>query len=272
MQWQDNLDVNAAYWTDYRSIVNALPGDRFPDCLSLNQLLPNNVRTSGDRPVCFVNSTELEAEDYEYRIFTKGYVSTRPDCWHDLFNAMVWLRFPHIKSAMNALHFRAKPAASGRGRLRDALTLFDECGVLLVSSQADILDAIARRNWLQAFQSQACAWQTGVKAAICGHAMLEKLIAPYKSMTAKALLIKVSPQTMLLPSTELLPLLDKELARLLLAGQVLNKPAQLSPLPLAGIPGWDFAGQQNEDFYNDSDVFRPAPKGLNPAPVLTFDL
>lgn len=272
MHWQDNFDANAAYWSDYRAIITSLPDDRFPDCLSLNQQLPKHVRTADGQPVRFVNSTELDAEDYEHRIFTKGHVSTRPDCWHDLFNAMVWVRFPHIKIAMNALHYRAKPAANGRGRLRDALTLFDECGVLLVSAQTNILQAVATRDWPLAFQSQACAWQTDVKAAICGHAILEKLIAPYRSMTANALLIKVSPQAMLLPATELLPLLDKQIARLLLAGQVLNKPAQLSPLPLAGIPGWDFAGHQNESFYNDTDVFRPAPKGLKPAPVFTLDL
>ena len=90
-------------------------------------------------------------------------------------------------------------------------------------------------------------------------------------MTAKALLIQVSPDTMALPKDQLADFLDQRIASQLLEGHCLNKPAQLSPLPLAGIPGWDFAGLQDEGFYDDADVFRPAPDRFRPAPILVLD-
>lgn len=271
MFWPDSFDVNAACWADYRRLITALPCDRFPDCQILNQLAPGRLCSAGGQGVRFVCSTQLEAEEYERRIFTKGLVSTRPGSWHDLFNALVWMRFPHIKTAVNSLHYHAKPATSGRGRLRDALTLFDESGVILVSARGDFLQAVAKRDWSQVFQLQAYRWKRDARAVICGHALLEKLLVPYKSMTAKALLVQVSPQLMTLSGNELLNLLDREIARQLLDGRLLNSPAQLSPLPLAGISGWDFAGLQDEAFYNDADVFRPPPDGLKPAPIVTLE-
>ncbi len=234
------------------------------------KLIPDRLCSTGGQPIRFIRSTDLAPEDYEHRIFNKGSVSTRPESFHDLFNALVWMRFPHIKVAINSLHYQGTPEACGRGSLRDALTLFDECGVILVSAQAELLQAVAMRQWSLVFQAQASRWSTAIKPIICGHAILEKLLNPYKSMTAKALLVQVSPDIMTLPKNKLLNFLDKEIARQLLQEHLLHRPAQLSPLPLAGIPGWDFAGFQDEVFYNDSDVFRPAPIGLKPAPVVVI--
>ena len=51
------------------------------------------------------------------------------DKLHDLFNGIVWLRFPQLKRRLNELQ-AAQIALHGigatRGAVRDALTLFDE--------------------------------------------------------------------------------------------------------------------------------------------------
>ena len=270
MPWQNHFNSNDGYWRYFRPYINALPDDSFPSAQCLNQLIPTGLETASGQAVQFVDSTQLTDDDYERRIYHQGIVSTRPDCWHDFFNAMVWLRFPQIKVAINALHNRVKRQAGKRGKLRDALTLFDECGVILVSSDRDFLKAASHRDWQQIFQHQASAWQLNTQIFVCGHAMLEKLLSPYKSMTAKALLVHTDPNTMRLPHDELLVLLDHKIAQLMLAGEVLTSPPHLSPLPLAGIPGWHWQGQQDDLFYADTGVFRPPPESLKPAPIFDY--
>ncbi len=98
--------------------------------------------------------------------------------------------------------------------------------------------------------------------------MLEKYLSPYKAMTAKALYVHVDRDFLELPRAQILERLDRELARLMLDGQILEKPDGLSPLPLAGVPGWWTADEQDDRFYADPLVFRAAPPGLIPARVI----
>ena len=254
------------YWRDYLPFLHSLADPGFPGCDQLNALLRKNLRSAGGHAIRFVPSAELDDDDsYEQRIFTSGKVSTRPDNWHDLFNALVWMRFPRIKIVMNKLHHQkfSDKNQGTRGTQRDALTLLDECGVIVFSQHRSPLEALLQRNWSDAFQNTKS--KQYVHHVLCGHAMLEKYMSPYKSMTAKALLVRVSADLMALPREELLVELDTRLADLMLAGEILDKPAYLTPLPLAGIPGWWPGQQQNDEFYADQLVFRPPPEQLMPA-------
>ena len=85
---------------------------------------------------------------------------------------------------------------------------------------------------------------------VCGHAILEKFLDPYKALTAHALYLH-SSEPMPIPE------IDGLLAETLLSGELLSGPGDLSPLPLMGIPGWWPAGPQDEAFYSDEGVFRP---------------
>jgi len=265
-----HFDLHQPYWQDYRPYLQNLAGPGLPDCGQLNALLVDDLRSAGGAAICFVPSNELDDGAYEQRIYTTGQVSTRPDNWHDLFNALVWMRFPRTKLAMNTMHYNAsaQSRSGSRGAQRDALTLFDECGVIVFSAERAPLEALAQREWSRLFQSD----QVKHKAhyVICGHAMLEKYLSPYKAMTAKALLVKVNADTIKQPKEILLPELDKHLAGLLLNGEILQTPACLTPLPLSGIPGWWPGGQQNEAFYLDQNVFRPTPILLTPVPIIEF--
>ena len=181
------------------------------------------------------------------------------------------MRFPRIKTAMNALHFQALPEQSGgnRGRLRDALTLFDECGVFVISDQKNILTALTQRRWKDAFLLEN--FHNSVQLLVCGHALLEKYLKPYKSMTAKALLVYVDTDFLSLPRRDILMELDNKIARQIISGNLLTAPTCLSPLPLAGVPGWWSKDEQsNDNFYDDANVFRPAAEKLKPAPIINF--
>ena len=266
-----HFDPALPYWQDFLPFLDRLPEPGFPSCSQLNALLPHGLLSAGGHSIRFVDSDQLADDAYEHRIYTTGQVSTRPDSWHDLFNALIWMRYPRIKTAMNKLHHQAgaRLKSGSRGELRDALTLFDECGVIVFSDRLEILTALAERRWSDAFLSGD--FGTSVGLSVSGHAMLEKYLLPYKAMTAKALLFHVDTGFMKLSRPEMIDLLDREIANQFLSRQVLIKPACLSPLPLAGVPGWWPRDEQEDDmFYCDPQVFRPAPSGLNPVPVLKF--
>jgi hypothetical protein len=230
----------------------------------LNQLLQPNTSTASGLPLHFVRQLPGASINYEQCIFDSGMVNTRADNVHDLCNALVWSRLPATKAAINHLHCRSRPArqAGVRGPLRDALTLLDESGLLVLSAHGSLLRALQQRDWHSAFVEQADLWRAHTHTLVCGHALLEKLLTPFKSITAKALLVKLPAGVA--PGW---PQVDATLAGQLLKRRWLQRPQDLSPLPLAGIPGWWQAGKQNRAFYADRVVFRPPPAGFRPAAV-----
>lgn len=251
--WKAHLDLEHPCWAEYRVMVGRLDGKKFPDPAALTCLLPPGTVTASGKPVRFRPGSEIPGVDYERHIYETGEVSTRNDSWHDLFNAFAWCRFPHLKAAMNALHYRQLDQARDgrRGRQRDALTLLDESGVIVTSPDAALLEALKQRDWQDAFVTRRGAWaRCGV--IVCGHAILEKFLRPYKALTAHALHVHLGAGTCAAD-------LDGELARGLLEDGRLETTQDLSPLPLMGIPGWSTAGAQDAAFYADRDVFRPPP-------------
>jgi len=249
--WKSCIDLSHPCWDGYRVYIRRLADDRFPAPGDLSRLLlPGQANENGE-PIRFRPAAELPGADYEKHIFESGEVSTRENSWHDLFNALAWCRFPALKSAMNAVHHaHLHEAGDGRrGSRRDALTLLDESGVIVISSEEKLLEALANRDWQRAFVQYRDAW-AGTGVMVCGHAILEKFLEPYKALTAHALFI---PQRDPLCAADL----DSRLARRLLNGDLLKTTRDLSPLPLMGIPGWWRGGGQDEAFYADKTVFRP---------------
>ena len=267
--WRSGIELSRPFWEDYRDGMLSLDGESFPGTRKLNKLLPAGLCSRSEHPIRFVPANQLPGVEYEKHIFRTGEVSTRENSWHDLFNALVWSRFPSLKVAMNAVHFRELGSGreGRRGKQRDALTLFDESGVIVVSSVEENLDALAGRDWNFAFRENASAWHDEIKVFVPGHALLEKFPRPYKSLTAHALLMRLDDSLLEQPRATLLQMLDEILAERLLAGSILDSPASLSPLPLMGIPGWWTPQEQNDDFYADRQVFRPPQGNSRKAPV-----
>ena len=260
--WKSIINPDLACWDGYHELLGALPADVFPDAGALNSCLPAGLCNRKGSPIRFLPSAELAGVDYERHIFETGQVSTRENNWHDLFNALVWCRLPQTKVAMNALHYEhlGHEKTGHRGKLRDALTLLDESGLIVAGSDINLLDALANRDWHSAFVTHRSGWDKQTRVLVCGHAILEKFLKPYKSVTAHALLLH-TPE---LPGHgEIDPLVGPALDK---PGWC-DAPAALSPLPLMGIPGWWTAGEQDQLFYDDRDVFRPVIRRRSPAPV-----
>lgn len=210
-------------------------------------------------PLRFITQKELpEGTAYEAHISATGLVPTRENL-HDFFNALVWLTFPAIKRQLNALQ-AAQIAALGigksRGPARDAATIFDENAALLVLADtpegADLIAALRAHAWEDAFVRQANKFNSCAEVWCFGHALMEKLVKPYKAITAHTRVVMVEPAYFRLDASARRAHIDGVVAAQL-ASQVLTT-ADYTPLPVLGIPGW--WPQQDASFYQDQQVFR----------------
>ena len=193
---------------------------------------------------------------YECRIWESGEVETRPDNWHDFFNALVWLSFPQTKTAISAAHVRAMQApGEARGTARDVLTHFDECGIVVLSSQPDLLALLRAFRWKELFVERRAEVVRAMRFVIFGHATYEQMLRPFRGLTAKAVLYEVSEAWLAKGDSEQLAAVDTLLATDLLSGSY-TRPRDFQPLPLMGIPG---VTPENEDpaYYDDTWQFRP---------------
>jgi len=256
-------------WSPYRDLLSRLPAGRFPDAADLTALLPPGLTSGGGAAIRFVPASSLSDVDYEREIYESGQVSTREHNWHDLFNALVWCRLPRLKVALNAQHYRHLDEARDgrRGPVRDALTLLDESGALVVSSDRSLLEALAARDWYSGFGVHCAAWGTAARLVVCGHSLLEKLLHPYKGITAQTLLLHVPGAGDLVSEAAWFDWLDRSVAGVLLEYGALSNTRALSPVPLAGVPGWWSAEVQDEDFYSDRAVFRALRRVVTVATV-----
>ncbi len=187
--------------------------------------------------------------DYEAGILATGIVPTRADNWHDLLNALTWLALPHTKQALNAVQCQALARDDGkRSALSDAATLFDESGLVLAGPDPSLAEDLRAHGWRRALVERREDWRRVTVLAV-GHAVLEKLLAPWPGITAKCAYLP-------LPASPAPETVDRALARLWLE-EGIARPADLFPLPVLGVPGW-WPGNEDRAFYEDVNVFRPA--------------
>lgn len=201
----------------------------------------------------FVAQSELPAtQAYEDFIFQQGRVPTR-DGLHDFFNGLCWHRFPRAKQRLNALQ-AAEIARQGvgatRGPVRDALTLFDENAVLLQLPDA-LWQALQARDWRSLLVDQRAQWQ-GVHIVLFGHALLEKLVTPYVSITGHV--YRIAPNVDARSDAAL----DDWLSTDLQPEKLATKPFE--SLPVLGVPGW-WSANEAPSFYDNAQVFRPKNRG-----------
>lgn len=194
---------------------------------------------------------------YECRIRDTGEVETRPGNWHDFFNALVWLTFPQAKLAISARHVRAMtPAGAARGMERDALTHFDECGIVVLSSQPQLLDLLREFRWKALFAERRADVRRAMRFVVFGHATYERLLNPFRGLTAKAILHEVDDGWLNLSVAGQAAAVDALLAADFANGRC-ARPRDLQPLPLLGIPGVT-PDSQAASYYDDAWQFRPA--------------
>ena len=241
-----------------------------------------DLRTASDRRVVFVPQHSFAANvSYEAHIHASGEVPTR-DNLHDFFNTLAWLRFPQIKRTLNALHAASQRQQSdtgdvgnvddkngrsdsgivaghsgssgssgARGRARDAATLFDENAALFLCSDQSSVEALRQHQWASVLQRSPDDFFSTTAVVLFGHALIEKLVKPYKAITAHVWITVVEPDWFALEDEQRIINLDHRVATAINQG---FSSADFAHLPVLGVPGW-WPGQ-DADFYQDASVFR----------------
>jgi hypothetical protein len=197
-------------------------------------------------------------QSYEGRLGHEGLLQTRGANWHDLFNLLVWAAFPRTKAALNRRHClaqreRAEGGIKGRSPVEDALTQFDESGVVVVYADETLAAMMRAFRWKALFVTHRSRVVTHMACYLFGHGLLEKALAPYVGMTGKGILVPVAPDFFGWELAAQLSWLDGGVAQ---AVACLARPADLQPVPVLGFPGMT-PDNERPGYYDDVSYFRP---------------
>jgi hypothetical protein len=245
-----------AGWNDYASL---LQGDAWPSVAQLNGLLP------ADADYRFAAQTTALLADglhYEQRIAERRQIATREGNWHDLLNALIWLRHPSIKQALNGRQMDeiVRMGPKQRSRAQYAMTHFDEAGVVVLLRDPSLLALWDAHDWHELFWQQREAWLDGsIDVALFGHALLEHALSPEKLLVGKALVFQASAAIDM-------PHALQCCASLIADGSLLRDPLELRPLPLSGLPGWHPDNAQ-EIFHRTTVCYQPRRAGRDYPPA-----
>jgi hypothetical protein len=210
------------------------------------------VVTAGGQPVAFVDGADAGCTPYELHIHRTGRVPTRDNA-HDRCNALVWLAYPRSKAQLNARQatvLARDGVGPTRGRVRDAATLLDESGLLLLTDDHDLVARLRARDWSVLRGAGRTHWGRACRPLLFGHALLARLAQPFAGLTAVVLDLNLKAAD---PT-------DPDRVDAVLAARLRDDPLHAAAwprLPVLGIPGW-WPGNADPAFYADAQVFRPA--------------
>lgn len=271
--WDKAALLRSPLFRPLHRIIGHLGSASFPSLADCNALLASDpVVVRSGLPLRFVAQEHgrlpFESQ-YEPRCYLKGEVQTRADNWHDLLNALVWLVFPKAKAAINARHYEALTAGtsqgdvahagssrSQRGAVRDMNTLFDESGVIVACADPELAGLLRSFHWKELFWSQRERVKGSMDFLLFGHGLYEKALQPYIGMTGQGLLLPVEQAYFGWPPERRLAHLDELLAQYLSAPEHCRDTAELTPVPLLGVPGWT-PDSDNPAYYDNTAYFRP---------------
>ncbi|HZW24196.1 MAG TPA: DUF3025 domain-containing protein [Gallionella sp.] len=268
--WNKSSLLQSPPFRPLHLVIERLGRDSFPSLQDCNALLTSTpIAVRSGLPLSFVaqeyGRLPFEAQ-YEPRCYLKGEVQTRADNWHDLLNALVWLVFPKAKAAINSRHYEALTAGaasassagasrSQRGAVRDMNTLFDESGVIVACADPELAGLLRDFRWKELFWSQRERVGASMDFLLFGHGLYEKALQPYVGMTGQGLLLPVEQEFFGWPLERRLANLDELLAQYLAAPEYCRDTAELTPVPLLGVPGWT-PDNDSPAYYDNTAYFR----------------
>ena len=241
----------------FTSLFSVVPFNElssWPTADDLNELAPGPMRFITDPETASEAGMLLETLGYEGFIYQTQSIPTRRN-WHDAFNAAIWHQFPRTKQRLNQLHiaYIAKHGALPRGKVRDHITHFDECGVIIAhTANSPVPQQLLQHQWQSALVENKQLWGHQVDAFVFGHANLEMLLTPHIGLTGKWVGIEVPDGFFVQRPSLQVALLDALLARRVDDAFFAHK---LPPIPFLGIPGW--WDKQDAGFYANPEYFRP---------------
>jgi hypothetical protein len=265
--WNTDWLTRSEMFAPLRAAASKLPAIGWPDPALLNAIADDcgrivNARGQLLRFVPQARGPQPFEAGFEARAWLRGEVQVRSLDWHDLFNALVWMSFPTAKAVINARHCEAMTArdaaaveAANRPPQRDALTLFDEDGSVVLSDDPSLLALVREFRWKALFRERRAEVRSRMRFLLFGHALYHKALDPFIGMTGKGLLVDVPSGYFDLPARAQVAEADRRLAlRLWDAAPASGR--DLSPVPVLGVPGW-WADNESAAFYDNVEYFRP---------------
>lgn len=193
---------------------------------------------------------------YEQHVARTCSVPTRERSWHDFFNMAVWAHFPRVRWALNAIHVDATlgpiDPRNGRAPAQNVAAQFDESGIIVSSSSAELLAELQALRFRHVFWERRAELLATTRFWIIGHGTLESLLSPHLGLATKAVLIQLDR----VPTVDDHDVLRCELDRrvsAIIEGWRRAVPV-LDPIPVLGIPG--YADNSAAEFYDDARYFR----------------
>lgn len=274
--WDNEFARRSPMLVPLRPLADRLPAIGWPNVEVLNHLAADAgrriVNARGQR-IVFV-PPRAQAPGFEARTYATGEVEVRFIDWHDMLNALVWMTYPTAKAAINGRHNQAmqREADGTRGPERDALTHFDEDGVVVLSSDPQLTGLLRGFAWKELFWERRAAVSERMRFYLFGHALCEKALAPFVGVTGKAVVFDVAQEVLERGAERLRAEVDRLTALHLWNPERLLRPRELAPLPVLGVPGW-WPANEDAGFYDDTDYFRSGRRGEADAAgeVLTTD-
>ena len=267
MDWDPNfLSRSPMFGPLQTHVPESLPA-QWPGLPMLRGMLDQRVppvRVASGRPLRLVPQVAQRGRAelrYEERIYRSGELQVRTNNWHDLFNVLVWLAFPRAKAALNARHHaalseRARRDASNRGPVEDALTLFDEGGVIVAATSHELQGLLRAHEWKELFWRRRHAVVAEMRFYLFGHALYEKALRPFTGITGRGLCFDVNQDFLRSPVAMQLAELDDRVAAHIAAPERLAATRDLAHVPILGVPGW-CADNEAESYYDNREYFRP---------------
>jgi len=267
MDWDPDFLSRSPMFEPLHALGGVLARPDWPARAVLQNLLErggNPVMTCSGLPLRLVPAggrMRSFEERYEARIHLRGEMIFRECNWHDLLNVMAWLTFPRAKAALNARHYAALRAqyaagAANRGPAQDALTLFDEGGVIVASCDDQLLRKLREYRWKELFWHSRDETRSRMRFMLFGHALYEKALRPFVGVTGRGVLLKTEPGLLAAPAAAQLAALDARIAHHISDPRHLAATRELAVVPVLGVPGW-WPGNERESYYDNTDYFRP---------------
>lgn len=271
MEWDPYFLARSPMFEPLRARTLDSFNAQWPELLALQSLLDRQdplVRVAGGallQVVPQVSKAGRSEVRYEERIYRGGELQVRANDWHDLFNFLVWLTFPRAKAALNARHHaayesRAMAGVTDRGPVEDALTLFDEGGVIVAATSRELLDLLRSFAWKDLFWRNRDAVAANMRFFLFGHALYEKALQPFAGITGRGLCFDIDTGFLRAPPAVQLAEMDARVAAHIGAPDRLTATRDLAPVPILGVPGW-CTENEVEAYYDNTDYFRTRPEG-----------
>jgi hypothetical protein len=187
--------VAAAPWRRHRALERLL--EPWPDLEGGEppraSVLAGVLERAG---VGFELAQASSSRDYEAAVM-QGQIPTREGSWHDVFNVLAFVLYPHSKAALHARVHALAQARAGRlprTREEDALALIDEVS-LLVAGGGEAIAAFERARPGKVIEElDAVVREHGLFVDVLGHGLLEHLMLARPEVGAGVVTIVLEEQ------------------------------------------------------------------------------